>query len=138
MAHVKRHTVSRDKEEHIAAKKRDLFIIRNFPGSHYKMNFDWTKETIEEWETKFSVEETTKRIKKTQEKTSVYLGVNKKDNKWIAGVTHAQKRKHIGYFANEELAARKRDLYILENYPNEIFTLNFEWTEDSIKEWNKK
>ena len=44
----------------------------------------------------------------------------------------------LGEFTNEEFAARKRDLYILEKHPDEIYKLNFEWTKDEIITWREK
>ena len=44
----------RMKTEEEAARLRDMYILRNLPGSGYKMNFQWTEEDKEHWAKKFS------------------------------------------------------------------------------------
>ena len=46
--------VSSDKSEEHAARKRDLFILKNLPNSHRKLNFVWTNKDIEMWTNKLN------------------------------------------------------------------------------------
>ena len=39
------------KIEEFSARKRDLFIMDNLKDDHYKLNFEWDKETIQKWRT---------------------------------------------------------------------------------------
>lgn len=39
-------------DEETCARLRDLIIINKFPDSHFKMNFEWTKEEINMWQEK--------------------------------------------------------------------------------------
>ena len=32
-----------------AARQRDLYIIKNHPNSHYKLNFEWTNKDVTKW-----------------------------------------------------------------------------------------
>jgi hypothetical protein len=41
------------------------------------------------------------------------------------------------YDKDEQIVARKRDLYILENHNNGKYKLNFEWTDNDITYWKK-
>lgn len=59
--------------------------------------------------------------------TSKYVGVsfNVRGNKWQAGIKIAGKSINLGWFDQEEDAARARDAYVTRNQL-EDFTLNFE------------
>jgi|CXWL01.1.fsa_nt_gi hypothetical protein len=63
---------------------------------------------------------------KTREKTSRYLGVSwdSRINKWSANFYHNKKQSRLGYFDNEEDAAKAHDIVARDhNYP--IYKLNF-------------
>lgn len=74
---------------------------------------------------------------KMKNTSSKYIGVNlqKKYNNWVCYMDINSKRKCIGSFKTEEEAARKRDLYILINHPNEHYKLNFDWTLEDQDYW---
>lgn len=78
--------------------------------------------------------------KKQQNTTSNYLGIwfNKKSKKWQSLFIINYTKHYLGEYKDEEEAARRRDLYILDNYPDEHYKLNFEWTDDDINEWKIK
>ena len=42
----------------------------------------------------------------------------------------------LGMFEQEENAARKRDLYLLEYYPSSKFKMNFKWKNKDILFWS--
>lgn len=42
------------KNEIDVARLRDLYIMKHHPESHYKFNFEWTQQDIEEWKTKLN------------------------------------------------------------------------------------
>ena len=46
------HYIGHFVEEKYAARSRDLFILIHFPNEHYKLNFEWTDNDIEEWRNK--------------------------------------------------------------------------------------
>lgn len=74
---------------------------------------------------------------KTPNTSSKYIGVSKRKDtgKWSVCISRNNKRINLGNYDNEEYAARKRDLYILINYPNDYFKLNFLWNEEDITKW---
>ena len=45
--------ISIECDEYITARKRDLYIIMNYPDEHYKLNFTWEEEDIKNWKTTF-------------------------------------------------------------------------------------
>ncbi len=77
--------------------------------------------------------------KKKLNTTSKYMGVyyNKISNRWINRICF-DGIVYSGAFKNEKDAARKRDLYILEHLHNEIYKLNFVWSEKDIVYWITK
>ncbi len=90
------------------------FAELNFPeADHSKDNFD-----IEKYKTPFQ-----------KKKSSKYVGVSwcRKAGKWAAGVTIAKKQINLGYFKNEEDAAKARDDYVIKHKLKG--TLNFEVAE---------
>ncbi|HSA76200.1 MAG TPA: HNH endonuclease signature motif containing protein [Nitrosarchaeum sp.] len=71
-------------------------------------------------------------------KSSQYIGVSLlKSGKWCSCVTNNRK---IVYRYNKSIdensAARRRDLYILLNYPDSHYKLNFEWTKRDVERWS--
>lgn len=73
---------------------------------------------------------------KSNPTTSKYIGVHlakKGYKKWTATVFG----KYIGVYNTEKVAAKRRDLYILMNYPNDIFNLNFNWSHNEVLFWTK-
>jgi hypothetical protein len=96
-----------DNEEE-AAKAHDLFILKNFPDSHYTLNF-----------TPGCYDASKVRLGRLKPKLSRYIGVSydNKLNKWIVGLYDYKNRKPIMYksFDNENKAAIWRNQYIIEN-----------------------
>ena len=64
--------------------------------------------------------------KKSSGKTSKYKGVwfNKRTEKWVAGIKYNKKPIHLGYFTDEEEAARAYDAKALELF-GEFAAINF-------------
>ena len=73
--------------------------------------------------------------KKAEGTISKYIGVSKCKNRWISKISYDGKCLHCESSGTEEIAARKRDLYILENLKNEHYKLNFVWTPEDIIKW---
>lgn len=69
--------------------------------------------------------------------SSDYKGVSKRKSSFYA-VVKLNNKTHSKAFKIEENAARYRDLYIKRNLENPTFKFNFEWTEDTVKEWEQK
>jgi hypothetical protein len=74
--------------------------------------------------------------KKQSGTKSKYIGV-RFDGKWRSSVVYNGKMISIGRDIKEIYAAKHRDLYILDNYPDEHYKLNFEWTQQDILKWKK-
>lgn len=55
MNNGKQYYIGTCKDEQFIARKRDLFIMDKFPGSHYKLNFEWTEEDKAEWKVKLNM-----------------------------------------------------------------------------------
>ena len=55
VAAVAHKTVGHFIDEETAGRQRDLYIKKNLPQSHYKMNFEWTEEEIQEWTEKIKI-----------------------------------------------------------------------------------
>lgn len=77
---------------------------------------------------------------KRKNASSMYYGVRyqKETSKWLSFVGFSYRNQHIGTDTNEIDSARRRDLYILNNYPDEHYNLNFEWIDNDIKQWKEK
>lgn len=77
---------------------------------------------------------------KTENSSSKYIGVflNKCAKKWLSNITFDGIVINLGMYDNEIYAARRRDLYILENFKEEHFKLNFEWNENDILHWKNE
>jgi hypothetical protein len=78
--------------------------------------------------------ENTGKIKKIS--TSKFYGVHKtKHGTWKCCVQHENKNVYHKTEKIEEHAARRYDLYILQNLKNTNKKLNFNWTEEDIQVW---
>jgi|JI10StandDraft_1071094.scaffolds.fasta_scaffold82245_5 hypothetical protein len=55
VACVARKTVGHFMDEETAGRQRDLYIKQHLPDSHYKMNFEWTENEIQEWTEKINI-----------------------------------------------------------------------------------
>lgn len=75
---------------------------------------------------------------KKENSSSKYIGVSAEKTGWATSVSFNGKVTKLGRLKNEEDAGRKRDLFILENYPDEVYKLNFKWTKEEIIEWRDK
>ena len=117
-------------DEELAARCRDLFILNHLDDYHYKLNFIWTEKEIIEWTRKIKV----------FNKTSKHRGIsyNKKSNRWILCLYKNKKKVIHKIYKTEDLAIRKKDLYIIENnlQNNNKYKLVFEWNEQDIKYWS--
>lgn len=80
---------------------------------------------------KSNIELNTQNKRKRENTTSQYIGVSKAKKRWVSQVAH----KRIGSDRLEILAARRRDLYIMENLPDSHYKMNFEWTPEDIEMW---
>jgi hypothetical protein len=71
--------------------------------------------------------------RKRENSTSIYYNVHfyKRTNEWVTRIGH----KYIAQYNNEEYAARRRDIYIIDNMPESHYKMNFEWTDEDIKKW---
>ena len=76
--------------------------------------------------------------KKQENTLSKYIGSRRTGKRWYSSITFNSVYKYIGCDETEIDAARRRDLYVLDNFPDEHYKLNFEWTEKDIKKWKKK
>ncbi len=79
--------------------------------------------------------------KSKQENTSSkYFGVSRKSEsgKWIACISNNNKSVLHATYDDEEMCARARDLYIIENLKNTHYKLNFEWSDDDKIVWKEK
>jgi hypothetical protein len=63
--------------------------------------------------------------KKRTNTQSLYIGVCKHGSNWRAYVTHDHKVHNIGTFDSAEKAAKARDQYIIQNFPNQHYQMNF-------------
>ena len=68
---------------------------------------------------------------------SKYVGLtyDKKRNKWVSKIIKNNKPIFTAYDKNEDVCARKRDLFILVNLKNDHYKLNFVWSEEDIAKW---
>jgi len=121
-----------DISEDIAARRRDLYIMDNLKDTHFKLNFEWTQDEIDEWKNKLDYNMPTE--------TSKYFGISyvKHKNSWVSIIKINNKITFRKYNKNEMNLARMRDLFILENLKDTKIKLNFTWTQDEINEWKTK
>jgi len=139
------------REEILAARARDLYIIDHLPDTHYKLNFKWTEADKANWRKKLAEidsnpykrsshygKEHTVAEKSNPDAKSKYHGVSRNRTLWDARVCKDRKIVFRKSFKSEEMAARARDLYILKSIKNYSFKLNFEWSADDIEMWSKK
>lgn len=120
-----------DLTEEFAVRRRDIYILENLQDTHFKLNFNWTPEEVNEWKIKLDYK---------KKKTSQYIGVSYNTNRNIY-VSATELNKKIIFsksHKDETTLARMRDLFILENYKNTKLKLNFEWTSKEINEWKGK
>jgi hypothetical protein len=77
--------------------------------------------------------------KKMANTSSNYIGVSLVNKKWRSFMSYDGTFIHIGMDKKEKNAAKRRDIYILDHYPDEHYKLNFEnWTKPEIIKWKKK
>lgn len=72
--------------------------------------------------------------------TSIYNGVSfdKQKGVWKTSLNNNYKCLFVCTFETEELAARYRDLFILNNLQDSYYKLNFEWNEKDVEYWDLK
>lgn len=72
--------------------------------------------------------------------TSKYLGVSfdKYNNKWTSIIIIKRIAIDLRNDDNEEYAARKRDMFILDYLKDEHIGLNFDWNDNDIIKWKNK
>jgi len=72
--------------------------------------------------------------------TSIYIGVHreKESKRWIANISYNHKTVLYASYNSEEIAARARDLYILENLKDQQYALNFVWSAENMALWKKQ
>lgn len=75
---------------------------------------------------------------KKENTTSKYIGVRFIKNLWSSRLTFNNISTAIAYDKKESHAGRRRDLFILDHFPNEHYKMNFEWDEASISFWKNK
>lgn len=75
---------------------------------------------------------------KQQNVKSKYLGLRPNKNRWFSYVSYHGKSHWVGAFDSEVDAARARDLFIVLNYPNEHYKLNFIWKDSDIAKYSNK
>jgi hypothetical protein len=78
--------------------------------------------------------------KKKANTTSKYIGVaqDKKSKLWVAGVIQDGKELFRKRYDDELFAGRARDLFIINNLPDEHYKLNFIWTQEDQILWKEK
>lgn len=77
---------------------------------------------------------------KRKDTTSRYIGVSyyKRVGVWRGVLSYHGKLLFSFSSPNEEMCARKRDLFIMMKLPESHYKLNFEWTEEQKQEWISK
>lgn len=79
------------------------------------------------------------RNKKKKENTkSEYIGICPSGNGWTSHSKYNGIDTYIAHDVSEKHAARRRDIHILDHFPNEHCKMNFEWTDADIVIWKKK
>ncbi len=75
--------------------------------------------------------------KKRRGCTSQFIGVCliKSQNIWLSSITVKSIFIRLGVFKDEEIAARKRDLYIINELPDSHYKLNFVWSDEDKLKW---
>jgi hypothetical protein len=140
MVYVKSKYVISHQEEEAAARLRDIYILTNFPTEVWQLNFVWNDTEKDEWKIRLEHMMSTKRSKTTRRKRktniSGFIGVSERAgrNEWRVKVMN----KYVGTVKIKEHAARLRDLYIMEKFPNQTWTWNFNWTEAEKIEWRER
>ena len=96
-------------------------------------------DTLDNTKSNLRLSDSTKngRNKKKKEGTkSKYLGLSPTSTSWESGIMYNSCHYYIGSDISEEYAARRRDLYIIENYPDEQYKMNFQWDDIDIVKWS--
>lgn len=123
-------------DEEYAARSRDIFILENLKDDHYKLNFKWNDREISEWKNKLSI--VVSDVKQTT--SSKYTGIYyvKNEYKWKARIVMNHKTVFQIENKSEELVARARDLYVLDNLNDTVYKykLNFIWNQKDMCKWN--
>ena len=122
-------------DEEYAAKIRDIYILTNLNKENYKLNFEWNNDDTLKWE-KILDDENESRENRWSSK---YRGIiyNRGKKSWIFNLIKNGKRIFGSSDKNEQIATRKRDLYILTFLKNDNYKLNFTWNEREISIWKK-
>jgi len=80
-------------------------------------------------------------LTKPKGRLSKYKGVtySKSTSKWISIVTRNYKQiKICSGDTDEDTAGRRRDLYMMKNFPDDHCKFNFDWTEEELAKWREK
>lgn len=98
---------------------------------------DNRKEKLKESDSKKNGQNKSKCISKIT--TSKYLGVyfDKEKSKWRCTVTFEGKTKNIATVKTELIAAKLRDIYIINYLSNEHYPIVFRWTNQEKIKWSK-
>ena len=120
-----------DIDEIFSARRRDIYIMENLKDTHFKLNFNWTDNEIIEWKEKLNYKICS---------TPNFYGIshNKKRKFWKGRIQIKNKIVYCKCDKDELIAARRRDIFILENLKDTQIKLNFTWTQDEINEWKTK
>lgn len=119
----KRLFLGRYKNEADAAKAYDM-AARHYCGEFARTNFEGSeKATVAELQKSY-------RLLNSKKPSSRYIGVcwRKKDNRWVAQITHLKKSHYLGEFALEEQAARAFDVAAIE-FRGRRTRLNFPYSD---------
>lgn len=100
--------------EEYCARARDLFILTNLVGTHYKLNFSWENDEIARWKCIVDIDR-----KKNTKLTSQYIGVFYHRSRWVSVINFENDygKQSILIKTSDEIAcAIKRDQIILKNF----------------------
>lgn len=132
-----------DKIEEYAARRRDIYILENLKDSHFKLNFMWKDADIVEWKNilNSTIAYPLRKRTSNSKPSSAFIGISyfSPHNEWRGTIMVARKTVYSKYDANEINAARRRDIFILENLKDsKKIKLNFIWTPTELEEWKAK
>lgn len=76
---------------------------------------------------------------KIKNTSSKYIGMsyNITEKTWVSRICFDGNLIYIGRDDNDIYSARRRDLFIMEIFPDQCYKLNFEWSDTDIKEWKR-
>lgn len=78
-------------------------------------------------------------LSKSKNCSSRHLGVSYSKSRWISTATRNGKATTIcSSDTDEDTAGRRRDIFMMTNYPNDFGKNNFNWTENEFDEWKTK